>query len=398
MNIKYLNIGRTGKFVKISFEQKNILIGSLFTEAEILSIKNIFNFNSHLGSEKNINEIFSENKIPQKNQNFIDFLDEIILSDYNEILTDTDLVIFTNLDEILSWPFMLRKKMHISNNLSCIPGNINNLNQLNYLKKIKFICTEPILQISRTLLPDFYNYFNKLMNENIEDYPYYVNSIFINEFLDNIITINYNCDFKIEDHLELILGSSGFSLGSSNILFKYYNKKIIYLSKSSNFKFRYPKSFEFFEIINPESKNKFDCEVVQPDVLIVAENIINYENDYIFQLEKIINNINMIMQHYDRENNHYPTIFIPTETLFMLDFVDIIRFKISNEIKSVYLSNIIKAVLEYSNVSHGCINKMIHDKIYEFKLPFNYDELIKNSILFILINLKFLNFRNFFFF
>jgi len=390
MNFKYINIGETGKFVNLSFENTNIMIGSLFKELDIVCLNNII-----INEDKTIKN--NRNEIKNKFYKFENFIQDILLNEFETLFDNVNYVIITNLDEILCWPFILRKLNHkmFSNDLEKEKHFFNfSKESISYkiTRNIKFIATEPITQISRTLLLDFYDYFNKIMNENIIDYQYYINSIFLNEFIDCIINLNFNCEFKIDDHLQIVLGSSGYNLGSSNILFKFYNKKIIYLSLSSFYDYRYTKPFEFFEEIKEEGKLKnFDCNnnfyadsmknvnLLEPDVLICGENILKFEEEFISEFEKIINMINGIMQQYDRENNHFPSIFFPTDPLFILDFIDIKRLKISNDIRCIYLSKALKAILEYANVSHGFINKAYHNKIYEFKLPFNYEEMMKNG-------------------
>ncbi len=397
MNFKYVNIGETGKFVNINFENNSIMVGSLFSENDIVNIKNIFN-------ENDLHEIKSK-PITNAFFNFDDFRQIIISNNLENIFEKLNIVIITNIEEALSWPFILRRINHknqindlkdksdiISNDH--LHDNVNKTNiytESNIYRKIKFISTEPITQISKTLLHDFYDYFNKIMSENILDYQYFVNSIFINEFVDSIININYNCEFKIDDYLKIILGSSGYNLGSSNILFKFYNKKIVYLSKSCLYDYRYPKHFEFFEEIKSEEKIKLSNKetdhllpnknLLEVDILICSENSIKFEEEYIPEYEKFINTLNGLMQQYDRENNHFPSIFLPSDPLFILDFIDIKRFKTSNDIKCIFLSKIIKSVLEYGNVSHGFLNKFYHNKIYDFKLPFDYEEMMKNGII-----------------
>lgn len=385
MNFKYIEIGAAGKFTYLNLEDINVMIGSLFSEIDLLNIANVFNKTILDNGNKTNNPFYNLDK----------FIKDIIFTEFELIFEKVNLVVITNIDEILSWPLILRK---LNSNLmkKKLINENNQLNkqieELNLFKRIKFITTEPITQISRTLLCDFYDYFNKIMNENVNDYQYFVNSIFINEFLDSIINLNYNCDFKLEDHLQIVMGSSGYNLGSSNVLFKFYNKKIIYLSKSAFFDYRYPKAFDYFEEIKELENTKniginkkkdindfSNFNILEPDVLICANNIIKFEEEFIPEFEKIINLINNMMQQYDRQNNHFPSIFFPNDPLFILDFIDIKRLKISNDIRCIYLSKVIKAILEYANVSHGFINNVYHNKIYDFKLPFDYEEMIKNG-------------------
>jgi hypothetical protein len=400
MQVNYLKLGEFGKFTNISFENTKISIGSLFTEKEIFNIKNIIDDQSKSFSDlqdKNKTNLI-KNNYPQILQNtqsdkIKSFFFEISDINLKDIFENINTIIITNIDEIYSLPFIFRKLLDIKANISFI--NINSLSNKieldinnqhdkkhyinNIFNKIKIITTIPIIQISKTLLNDFYKYFNKILIESLPDCKYYVNSLLIESLIDSITEMNYNSPYIIEDNLSISLMSSGYNLGSSNIFFRYFNKNIIYLSNSSFFSFRYTKAFEESLEFNCYKGNKYENPNKRIDVLICKDDIINFKDNFIKEFEDIINKINEIMRLYNRENGHYPNIFWPVDPLFILDFINIIRFKISNEIKFFYLSPIVKSILEYSNVSHGFINKTYHDKIYEFKLPFSYDELIKNS-------------------
>jgi len=81
----------------------------------------------------------------------------------------------------------------------------------------------------------------------------------------------------------------------------------------------------------------------------------------------------------DINSLNYPKLFIPIGPLFILDLIDLFRFKLQKEIKILYFSKLIKAVIEYANISHAFINPSIHSKIYDRIMPFNFDELEKRG-------------------
>lgn len=306
---------------------------------------------------------FDEGSLIHNNKKFCEFLND---DEISQILNKCQIIIISNIKEILSLPYLF-KKFNITNKI--------------------IITTEPIKQISKYYLLEFYSCLNKIIIETTENevetkgkllnikqnQETYITEIDINLFIDSIHCLNYIECYEIETYLKLYLTSSNFNLGSSNFYFEYFNKKIGVLNKSSNLTYRYPKHFQH--------ENLENC-----DVLITLPEIINYncinENEDNFGLNissltseiyKIVNTRNY------HQSEGYPSIFLPTEPFFLLDFVDVFLYKVPKDIKIIYISKSIKSIFEYSNVSHGFINQNIHNKIYEFKLPFNYDELIKNS-------------------
>jgi hypothetical protein len=290
-----------------------------------------------------------------------------------KLLLDTDIIIISNLQEILILPYFLNKFNFETN-------------------KFKIITTEPIIQIARYYLKEFYNSFNKILiqgqgsseenlnfsdekfsEKNLSDNIFSINSTsslvnenFIISFIENLEKMNYLEKYDIQPYLKLVLSSSGYDLGSSNIILHFFDKKISILSKWSLFRYRYPKEFDINSLSNS-------------DIFIPMPDIINYHNDYEINLSNLNSEIYKITSKQEINSNHYPTILMPTEWSFILDFVDILRYKVSKELKNIYISSSIKAIVEYANISHGFINNTIHNKIYEFKLPFGFDELSKNE-------------------
>jgi hypothetical protein len=306
--------------IKFTFQDLTFITGSVFTEkyffkSENLSRKNNF-FNNFQDSE-----------------NLIDFL------------KDANFIVITEFNELICWPYIAKK----------------------FKLSAKFLTTEPILQIGKVYLNDFYTDLNNLIIDN-EFENIFISELDINDFIENSVKLNFNQKFAIQNSLKLILTSSGYSLGSSNIILEYFNKNIFILCESSFYDFRYPKPFDTSLI----KDNDVDLVIIKP-------NVFNTDSDCIKTMNNLTTNIYNITSKFDINSSHYANIFIPCEPLFLLDFVDYMRFKISKENKNIFLGKSIKAILDYSNVSHGFINQAIHNKIYEFMLPFNFDELIKNS-------------------
>lgn len=328
------------------------------------------------GFQGNPNINFSENQLNTYSNfsNPLFFLNNSkSLEKVYKLLLDTDIIIISTLQEILILPYFF--------------------NKFNFeINKFKIITTEPIIQIARYYLKEFYFSFNKILihgqgsseekinffNEKLSDKKSsenifsdnitssLVNENFIINFIENIEKMNFLEKYDVQPFLKLVLSSSGYDLGSSNIIFHFFDKKISILSKWSLFKYRYPKEFDLYSLYNS-------------DIIIPMPDIINYHNDYEINLSNLNSEIYKITSKQEINSNHYPTILMPTEWSFILDFVDILRYKVSKDVKNIYISSSIKAVVEYANISHGFINNTIHNKIYEFKLPFGFDELSKNE-------------------
>jgi hypothetical protein len=329
-------------------DQYNILTGSFFNENSFNSI------NSTVYTQNVEDKMIIDSEITQNE----DDEDIIFGKDYNmekimKIVNKTNIVIITELEEIINWPFFIKKFI------------------LN-LDNIIFMSTEPIIQIGKHILLEFYHIFNKLLLKyslGKDTIIPIVSDEEIETFLGKIIKLNFRQNFLISPELKITLVSSGFSLGSSNIIIEFYDKSFAIISKSSDFNFRYPKNL--------------DKESLQGlDFLILFPNLLNFASNYPNQIAKLTSEIYQIVSNRSVKSDKYPSIYMPTFYLFMLEFVDIFRYKVPKEVQNIYISKSIKSILEYANVSHGYINDLIHNKIYEFKYPFNFDELIKNNSFF----------------
>ena len=126
-----------------------------------------------------------------------------------KILNKLDVIMISNMEEIISWPYIIKKY------------NIN-------IKDFKIICTEPVAQIGKYILNDFYNNFNKLLvkfdnndnnnNSDINADLIYITDSDINIFIEHLINLNYKQKFELCSFFKVTLLSSAYSLGSSNIL------------------------------------------------------------------------------------------------------------------------------------------------------------------------------------
>lgn len=333
MQFKVKSYFEESSLLMLDLSNTKLIIGSFFQEQTF--IRNIFKDKMILDSQQQEDKHLAIKNIITDIHN---------IEELEDTMNECKAVIITNLEDAVCWPYIIKKLC------------------LSY----KFISTEPIIQILKYYLKEFYDIFNKLMISYDDEQSIIIDEQDITSFSDSIIKLNYNEKYSLESYMKVSLQPSGYSLGSSNVLIEYFDKKVVILSKISTFEHRYPKLLDI--------SNLKDC-----DLLINMPFNINYHSDYINQLSRFVENIYKITSSSNVESYHNPTIFLPTDPLFILDIVDLLRYKISIEVKSICISKFIKSVIDYSNVSHGFINSTIHNKIYEFKLPFNFDELVKNS-------------------
>ena len=112
----------------IQLESVKILIGSFLNENTL--IKYTSNIEESAPKENNYYPIFPFSSSE--------------IEDIKEIFTDLDIVITTHFDQILALPYII----------SALRINI---------EKIKFLTTEPIIQLSRSYFSEFYTNFNSIL-------------------------------------------------------------------------------------------------------------------------------------------------------------------------------------------------------------------------------------------
>ena len=334
---KFLN---TNYCLTINISQTKFLIGNFFDENSLINLNENNNFPFNNEEEKNILEIFHE-------------LNIIICNDFNSLI---------------NLPFIITK------------FNID-------LNNLKIYSTEALLQLSRSYINEFYSNFNKIIIENnLKENYNDNNSFFIEEkeieiVFNKIILINFNQEInklieEFEAPISFQLISNGYELGTSNIIIKYFNKKILILTKSSLFENRYPKEFD---LIN--SKN---CEF-----LLKFPNIINddeIKNDYEKNLKNLIYKINQNSQKI-LEAKFYPRQFLIVDPFFLLEFCDIIRFRIKPEIKNIFINSSADSIIKYSNINTSFIRDKFIEKIYDFKMPFSFEDIKKEKKFYIANNI-----------
>ena len=327
---KFYSFLNTNYCLIIQISSTKILIGSFFDEDSLMNLNPI---------SKNNNYPFNDNEI----------------ENIKEIFNDLNIVITPQFSFMFSLPYVINK------------FKINT-------ESIKFYTTEAISQLSSSYLIEFYINFNSLLIQNTISYEEtnLITEKQIKNFLSNYTFMNFN---QIENYLiktlekgiQISFHSNGYELGSFNTLIKYFNKKILIINKSSLYNFRYPQIFDYDLIIN--------C-----DYLIPFPDICNRNSNYKFNLE----NFSQEMRNAGMKNienlNHYPSLFLIVEPLFILEFCDLMRYKFSKDIKYFYLSKSIDSIMKYANINTGFINSQVFGKIFDFLLPFSFDELEKQKI------------------
>ena len=381
---------KENEVMTIQFENSKFLIGEFFSESSIINLCNSLN-----------------NKIEEKkkNYNMIDwtFFPFNINFDVNndiqyikEIFSDLKVIIIPNFKSILG--YILIYKLIIENE------DVFQINK-EILNKIMIYSSEPIIQFARCYLNEFYSTFNSLLinytikggdiNKNLflNRKLNIINNNDIDNFLNHIISINYKEKINylvplssnlnsllnsqetsslIEKYISFELCSNGYELGSSNVLFHYYDKTIYIMTKSSIIDDRYPLIFD--------SQSPKCC-----DFILIFPNAINknnygssnYEDNFKRLMETLIKS-NTYENADFKCTHYYPYTLIITYPFFMLDFCDVFRFKLKPA-KTIYFSKTVKSLFKYCNVSLGFLNNKLVNKIYEFKFPFSIDDLEKEK-------------------
>ena len=385
----YEFFNKENEVLTIQFENSKFLIGEFFTESSIINLCSSIN-NKIKGNINLINEI---------NWSFFPFNiiseDSNDISNIKEIFTDLKVIIIPNFGSIIG--YILIYKLILENE------QIFNINK-ETINKIMIYSTEPIIQFAQCYLNEFYSAFSSLLinytikrNSNEKDLLNqkmdFINNNDRENFINHIISINYNEKINylvplssnsnsllnsnetsslIEKYISFELCSNEYELGSSNILFHYYNKKIFIITKSSFFNDRYPLKFDsnsaknydfllvFFVVVNKNNNNS-----------------VNYQYNFKALMETL-----MKSSTYDSKDlkciHNYPYTLILTSPFFMLEFCDVFKYRL-NITKTVYFSKAMKSLLKYSNASVGFLNNKLVNKIFDFRMPFCFEELEKDK-------------------
>ena len=381
----YEFFNKENEVLTIQFENSKFLIGEFFTESSIINLCSLIN-NKIKGNINLINEI---------NWSFFPFNiiseDSNDISNIKEIFTDLKVIIIPNFGSIIG--YILIYKLILENE------QIFNINK-ETINKIMIYSTEPIIQFAQCYLSEFYSAFNSLLinytikrNSNENQKMDFINNNDRENFINHIISINYNEKINylvplssnsnsllnsnetsslIEKYISFELCSNEYELGSSNILFHYYNKKIFIITKSSFFNDRYPLKFD------SNSAENCDFLLVFPEVVNKNNNnSVNYQYNFKALMETL-----MKSSTYDSKDlkciHNYPYTLILTSPFFMLEFCDVFKYRL-NITKTVYFSKAMKSLLKYSNASVGFLNNKLVNKIFDFRMPFCFEELEKDK-------------------
>ena len=386
---------KENKLLTIQFEYSKFLIGGFFTESSIINLCSFINIkmDEELDLIQKINWSFFPFNIylideANKESNDISFI--------KEIFTDLKVIIIPNFKSIFS--YILIYKL-IWENEDIFQINKETLN------KIMIYSTEPIIQFAHCYLNEFYSSFNSILikyainnnqalnkNDFLKKKLCLINNNDIENFLSHIISINYNEKINylvplstnsnslltssetssiIEKYISFEFCSNGYELGSSNILFNYYNKSIFIMTKSSKINNRYPR---IFDIISPKN-----C-----DYLLAFPDIINSNNtnDNLSYDENCKEFFDSLFKSNDISNfgsiHNYPYTLILTDPFFMLEYCDLFKYKLKYT-KTIYFSKSIKSLFKYSNIFVGFLNDNLINKIYSFNMPFSLDDLEKDK-------------------
>ena len=388
----YEFFNKENEVLTIQLENSKFLIGEFFTESSIINLCS--QINNKLKENINFNNAIDWTLFPFN----INFGKNNDIQYIKEIFSDLKVIIIPNFRSLIGY-ILVYKLILEKEELFQINKEI--------LNKIMIYSTEPIIQYAHCYLNEFYsslkslliNYTIKDNKEKDKESNYktinFINNNDIDNFLNHIISINYNEKINylvplssnsnsllnsnetsslIEKYISFELCSNKYELGTSNILFHYYNKTIYIMTKSSNINYRYPLKFD------TDSPKNCDFLLIFPDVINKNTNI---ELDYEDNFKRLVLTL-MKSSTYESINSngihYYPYTLILTSPFFMLEFCDIFMTRLKTA-KTVYFSKAMKSLFKYSNASLGFLNNNLVGKIFDFHNPFSFEDLEKEKIM-----------------
>ena len=388
----YEFFNKENEVLTIQLENSKFLIGEFFTESSIINLCS--QINNKLKENINFNNAIDWTLFPFN----INFGKNNDIQYIKEIFSDLKVIIIPNFRSLIGY-ILVYKLILEKEELFQINKEI--------LNKIMIYSTEPIIQYAHCYLNEFYsslkslliNYTIKDNKEKDKESNYktinFINNNDIDNFLNHIISINYNEKINylvplssnsnsllnsnetsslIEKYISFELCSNKYELGTSNILFHYYNKTIYIMTKSSNINYRYPLKFD------TNSPKNCDFLLIFPDVINKNTNI---ELDYEDNFKRLVLTL-MKSSTYESINSngihYYPYTLILTSPFFMLEFCDIFMTRLKTA-KTVYFSKAMKSLFKYSNASLGFLNNNLVGKIFDFHNPFSFEDLEKEKIM-----------------
>ena len=289
----YEFFNKENEVLTIQLENSKFLIGEFFTESSIINLCS--QINNKLKENINFNNAIDWTLFPFN----INFGKNNDIQYIKEIFSDLKVIIIPNFRSLIGY-ILVYKLILEKEELFQINKEI--------LNKIMIYSTEPIIQYAHCYLNEFYsslkslliNYTIKDNKEKDKESNYktinFINNNDIDNFLNHIISINYNEKINylvplssnsnsllnsnetsslIEKYISFELCSNKYELGTSNILFHYYNKTIYIMTKSSNINYRYPLKFD------TNSPKNCDFLLIFPDVINKNTNIeLDYEDNF----------------------------------------------------------------------------------------------------------------------
>ena len=388
----YEFFNKENEVLTIQLENSKFLIGEFFTESSIINLCS--QINNKLKENINFNNAIDWTLFPFN----INFGKNNDIQYIKEIFSDLKVIIIPNFRSLIGY-ILVYKLILEKEELFQINKEI--------LNKIMIYSTEPIIQYAHCYLNEFYsslkslliNYTIKDNKEKDKESNYktinFIHNNDIDNFLNHIISINYNEKINylvplssnsnsllnsnetsslIEKYISFELCSNKYELGTSNILFHYYNKTIYIMTKSSNINYRYPLKFD------TDSPKNCDFLLIFPDVINKNTNI---ELDYEDNFKRLVLTL-MKSSTYESINSngihYYPYTLILTSPFFMLEFCDIFMTRLKTA-KTVYFSKAMKSLFKYSNASLGFLNNNLVGKIFDFHNPFSFEDLEKEKIM-----------------
>ena len=293
-------------------------------------------------------------------------------------ISTIDYILLSNIDNVYALPYIteytkFKGEIYATTPVSQITNHLLRELQeiIEFRNKKRYIGEEDFFQES-----EFYEIFEG-KGLNIQDWLDIYTLKDIENCFQKIKEINFNEIIQLNSNINVRAICSGYSIGSCNWLFQSYNQSIAYISRTSLSSFRHCLKCDIDKFKN--------C-----NIMILEEIINNVNVDYSSPQQNnmyetlVTNFIDVLSKHLNTKNSS--NVLIPISNLtFLLDLIDIFKYKLSGFGAIHIISSSIEPLIAYANINFEYINTTIMNKIYTQnpETPFNFDFLEKAGRFFI---------------
>lgn len=194
----------------------------------------------------------------------------------------------------------------------------------------------------------------------------------IDEMISRVRTVNFGEELTLRGGLKVLAKASGYHIGASTWSLQYGTENLLVIDSYSFHKYKHsiPLDLSIFKTHNKILAT--DCFNQDTNMVPKGESEVTLSTSEIC-INRFVSSIKKIVKEYPEDS-----IIMPVRnSLFLLDLIDILHFKISQIRKIHVISDIFMSTINYSNANVDYLNKPLQRKIFGKTpfLPINVDKL-----------------------